>query len=61
MEALLKQQQLLEEKDTGDTIRVLVRVRPPNERELSQARAFRSFCKELGALKEGLPAVMTEA
>lgn len=36
MEALLQQQRALEEKDSGDTIRVLVRVRPPNERELSQ-------------------------
>jgi hypothetical protein len=31
---------LQEQSAAGDSIRVVVRVRPPNERELSQARAL---------------------
>lgn len=42
MEALLQQQRALE-KDSDDTIQVLVRVRPPNERELSQVRVWSGF------------------
>jgi hypothetical protein len=40
MEAL-RLAQLAEQSAAGDNIRVVVRVRPPNERELAQARAAR--------------------
>ncbi len=35
---------LQEQSAAGDSIRVIVRVRPPNERELSQARALAAAC-----------------